>query len=200
MLQRLLCQSSDSQATIRYAFLRQTDRQTGLFLICITTWHCVAAGENGALIDFFKVRNPTLDLRLNVDSLLTKPIVVRHAHTAQSNYILLWSLHFSQRISRYPLFMSAMLDHMIKDSEESLHLKGKRDILTTALPPSPPPPYLLLDKCPLPFQTPSGRWVWLLITWTRCRDCARCTGHWYTAYPMTPNYTRYNISFQGKEK
>ena len=36
----------------------------------------------------------------------------------------LYLIVLSQRISRYPLFMSAMLDHMTKDSEESLHLKG----------------------------------------------------------------------------
>lgn len=62
----------------------------------------LATGENEALINFFKARNPTTDLSLNVDSLLTKPIV---------------------RISRYPLFLNAMLDHMSKTSKESLQLK-----------------------------------------------------------------------------
>lgn len=32
--------------------------------------------ETEGLVEFFKVRNPTTDLSLNVDSLLTKPIVV----------------------------------------------------------------------------------------------------------------------------
>lgn len=32
--------------------------------------------ENEGLVEFFKARNPTTDLSLNVDSLLTKPIVV----------------------------------------------------------------------------------------------------------------------------
>lgn len=45
--------------------------------IIITFPHYTATGENEALINFFKARNPTTDLSLNVDSLLTKPIVVR---------------------------------------------------------------------------------------------------------------------------
>ena len=36
----------------------------------------VAAEDNKALIEFFRVRNPTTNPSLNVDSLLAKPIVV----------------------------------------------------------------------------------------------------------------------------
>lgn len=31
----------------------------------------------------------------------------------------------SQRISRYPLFLKAMLDHVAKESEEGDHLRGE---------------------------------------------------------------------------
>lgn len=100
-------ESSLNQVVVRVAslFQKHVDHFKCYSAFCAShqiVKQLLAAGENGALIDFFKVRNPTLDLSLNVDSLLAKPIV---------------------RISRYPLFMNAMLDHMTKDSEESIHLK-----------------------------------------------------------------------------
>ena len=49
-----------------------------LWGIMITSLMLLADKESEGLVEFFKVRNPTTDLSLNVNSLLTKPIVVSH--------------------------------------------------------------------------------------------------------------------------
>ena len=80
----------------------------------------LADKESEGLVEFFKVRNPTTDLSLNVNSLLTKPIVVSHL-CSKPCLSYEWSCSLSENF-KVPTVPEG---HMAKESEEGDHLRGE---------------------------------------------------------------------------
>ena len=83
-------------------------------------------GEYGAeLEEFLEARNPNHSHTLSLPALFAKPIVVRclkHHHIMGESYSLCL---FIKRLSRYPLFLNAMIENCPPESEERADLTGK---------------------------------------------------------------------------